>query len=249
MSGYAKDSRQPLQCTRGKKRGDIESGESRCASRYRGCEWLAVGSASALPSASADPARRRARAMASRQLVLETETVVKVAPQVGLEPTPPPHPITRFVAMLRRDVAVARDTRIRQRERRRATLRLTAGSDRFCRVLPHVAGSCWKEPISRGVKNLPLAGTSRELLGVAAHCGTQKARKRQCRSRSIGGGAHAHHAHRRAPSMIHPRPARASTRTAASAARSSRSSKLENCSSLTPARPAISRYDARCTAS
>ena len=60
------------------------------------------------------------------------------------------------------------------------TLRLTAGSRSFCRVLLPVAVSCWKEPISRGVKNLPLAAPCRELPRVAAHCGAQKARKRQC---------------------------------------------------------------------
>jgi len=60
------------------------------------------------------------------------------------------------------------------------TLRLTAGSRRFCRMLPHVALSCSKEPISLGVKNLPLAGRCRVLLEVAASCGAQKAKKGQC---------------------------------------------------------------------
>jgi len=66
------------------------------------------------------------------------------------------------------------------------TLRLTAGFSSFCRVLPHIAPSCWKAPISLGVKNLSLAGTCRVLLEVAASCGTQKARKRQCGSRRVG---------------------------------------------------------------
>ena len=72
------------------------------------------------------------------------------------------------------------------RERRWATLRLTAGSHASCRMLLHVAAHCRREPISRGVKILPLAGTSRGLLGVAASCGAQKARKRQTVSRRVG---------------------------------------------------------------
>jgi hypothetical protein len=67
-----------------------------------------------------------------------------------------------------------------------ATLRLTAGSSSFCWVLPDVAVGCWKEPIFNGVNKLSLAGMRRVLLGVAASCGAQKARKRQCDCRRVG---------------------------------------------------------------
>ena len=66
------------------------------------------------------------------------------------------------------------------------TLRLTAGFCSFCRNLHHVADGCRRAPFSKGVKNLPLAGTRCVLLGVAASCGAEKARKRQSRSRRVG---------------------------------------------------------------
>ena len=51
--------------------------------------------------------------------------------------------------------------------RRRATPRLTAGSRSFCRRLLRVAGGCWSEPYSNGVKDLPTCRLASE---VAASC-------------------------------------------------------------------------------
>ena len=67
------------------------------------------------------------------------------------------------------------------------TLRLTAGFFALCRDLLHVAGGCRTAPFSKGVKNLPLAGTCPVLQGVSGSCGAQKARKRQRGSRRVEG--------------------------------------------------------------
>jgi hypothetical protein len=69
-------------------------------------------------------------------------------------------------------------------ERRRTTLRLTAGARSFCWYWPRVAGGCWSEPCSNGVNELPAC---REAPGVAASCGAKKSRRRQSGSRRVGG--------------------------------------------------------------